>query len=110
MIADDYRIESRNTPACAGKTRFKVNLAILEWKHPRVRGEDDAFRAEGLLLPETPPRARGRLCFVHMLCVIDRNTPACAGKTQQRSIRLLTFWKHPRVRGEDFLTLPWITV
>ena len=30
----------RITPACAGKTKFKLRVAPLLWDHPRMRGED----------------------------------------------------------------------
>jgi hypothetical protein len=44
MIADDYRIESRNTPACAGKTNPVRTIVARTEKHPRVRGEDFCSR------------------------------------------------------------------
>ena len=51
----------RNTPAYAGKTSFCTFLKLSTEKHPRVCGEDKRFRQKCPMLPETPPRMRGRL-------------------------------------------------
>ena len=90
-----------NTPACAGKTHVSENQERHRWKHPRVRGEDLNGGGATFNLPETPPRARGRLVCIESYLAGFRNTPACAGKTEPRTGCKLEPWKHPRVRGED---------
>ena len=70
-----------NTPAYAGKTRFRRSFGTRGRKHPRLRGEDqDAGR---------PPEVR------------RGNTPAYAGKTPSSHWRGWRGRKHPRLRGED---------
>ena len=74
-----------NTPACAGKTERTDQQDEKQRKHPRLRGEDKAkARAPGLR-GETPPLARGRLSTCGICRKSSRNTPACAGKTNQHS-------------------------
>ena len=75
----------RNTPAYAGKTCSGVSW-IRVWM-------------------ETPPLTRGRpgnvLCRSESL----RNTPAYAGKTVARKMTAQRLGKHPRLRGEDCVTV-----
>ena len=72
---------SRNTPACAGKTRSTFRDWCEEKKHPRLRGEDLSEKVR----TETEVR----------------NTPACAGKTGESPYPESKHRKHPRLRGED---------
>ena len=90
-----------NTPACAGKTTSFDSHRQNRRKHPRLRGEDGSSGFTRKPVSETPPLARGR-----HLKRVERpdelgNTPACAGKTRSRAGCLDSFWKHPRLRGED---------
>ena len=74
-------LNSRNTPAYAGKTgRMNDNLAG-SWKHPRVCGEDAAPCTCQAGVLETPPRMRGRLHKINLPSTAVGNTPAYAGKT-----------------------------
>ena len=53
-------VVKRNTPACAGKTVIRTGKERVQWKHPRLRGED-RHRINGhRTRTETPPLARGR--------------------------------------------------
>ena len=52
-----------NTPAYAGKTRRGIPLIAHLWKHPRLRGEDQAVHIRRRMRMETPPLTRGRLSF-----------------------------------------------
>ena len=85
----DGVIESRNTPAHAGKTNPFVCRKAWHWKHPRLRGEDRRTRNLLFRLLETPPLTRGRL---------DRSP--CIGFSPE---------KHPRLRGEDVIESPEVT-
>ena len=58
-LADD----SRNIPACAGKTSIK-SAAIRQLKeHPRVRGENSVGCVADTIDKGTSPRARGKHVF-----------------------------------------------
>ena len=95
----------RNTPAYAGKTGPDVRTVLLGEKHPRLRGEDNLrcryFRA----LSETPPLTRGRPARVLLQKTAHGNTPAYAGKTAVPRLRQGGREKHPRLRGEDCISL-----
>ena len=94
----------RNTPAYAGKTDNVDHSLNLAEKHPRVCGED--FRSSILSRGtwETPPRMRGRLRYKQLTGILDRNTPAYAGKTPAFVLPTVIVVKHPRVCGEDLPT------
>ena len=51
-------------------------------------------------LKGSPPRVRGKVDEVDPLPAVTRITPACAGKSIQRSGPLYPPWDHPRVCGE----------
>ena len=93
--------KTRNTPACAGKTRLEGSSRFPGGKHPRMRGEDRKSPREAGLWLETPPHARGRRVHRGRRSIRDRNTPACAGKTGGVTDKRPRPWKHPRMRGED---------
>ena len=69
------------TPACAGNTGNLAILLVLDWDHPRLRGE---YKVEGMLdtdRPGSPPLARGIL-FAKLSRISSSGiTPACAGNT-----------------------------
>ena len=111
-----------NTPTCVGKTESPITYLPALWKHPHVRGEDPPTLRLAASLPETPPRAWGRLrpsmtsgftpwkhphvrgedgsCAVSL--TDSRETPPRAwGRLLSERIRELGGMKHPHVRGED---------
>ena len=97
----------RNIPACAGKTFDIHHTAHWVPEHPRVRGENDSDLALMLLDDGTSPRARGKLKVLPPNIKVERNIPACAGKTDPSFPPVNPCWEHPRVRGENcraFLT------
>ena len=47
-------------PACAGKTSPSARACRAASDHPRMRGEDWRLRRRGVLVPGSPPHARGR--------------------------------------------------
>ena len=77
----------RNTPACAGKTLGPDRVRREAVKHPRLRGEDLFVVRAAVIVPETPPLARGRLSGAPRGTVTFGNTPACAGKTTEQERR-----------------------
>ena len=54
-------IESRITPACAGKTPEGDPLSLRKRDHPRVCGENNRCHAVGVDYIGSPPRVRGKL-------------------------------------------------
>ncbi len=70
-------------------------------KHPHVRGEDAPSYSGTEMMPETPPRAWGRLFIATIKASDIRNTPTCVGKTQSGCRQKAVHRKHPHVRGED---------
>ena len=54
-------IQTRNTPAYAGKTKVYTRRGDTFEKHPRVCGEDRKCSPTAVIRLETPPRMRGRL-------------------------------------------------
>ena len=95
------RAKPGNTPAYAGKTLAGDDAPLGDEKHPRVCGEDKPWLNPCRSLAETPPRMRGRLQQVMPCAVVDRNTPAYAGKTFPPAGNSAVCRKHPRVCGED---------
>ena len=64
-----------------GKTAIAVKLISEFGKHPHVRGEDLIDSDKPFPLPETPPRAWGRLLTTDSILLPLGNTPTCVGKT-----------------------------
>ena len=74
-------IEDRNIPACAGKTKLLRKQAWPAQEHPRVRGENYRTMESGGGRIGTSPRARGKRQYGALAGELQRNIPACAGKT-----------------------------
>ena len=93
------------TPAYAGKTqRPRISLSVIQ-DHPRVCGEN-VFRDQlGKNLMGSPPRMRGKLMLFPSFQSVSRITPAYAGKTKHAANRVNLLRDHPRVCGENRLSL-----
>ena len=48
----------------------------------------------------SPPRVRGKVTIIRHISMVDRITPACAGKSMTQSAAAQCWWDHPRVCGE----------
>ena len=103
---NNCRIRLGNTPANAGKTPVQRAHHDTPWKHPRECGEDFLTATGVAVVPETPPRMRGRPFHPHDLHVQVRNTPANAGKTKRHGRSQVPNQKHPRECGEDNKVMP----
>ena len=90
-----------NTPACAGKSLLCAHSLLALRKYLRVRGEESTDPARGSLMPEIPPRARGREVSARRRAREAGNTPACAGKSHTPPPQSQQYRKYPRVRGEE---------
>ena len=94
------------TPACAGKSAYRLKIAITSQDHPRVCGEKP-FSASLRLVPVgSPPRVRGKAyadeCDIKNIGI----TPACAGKRMAADIVVKGHRDHPRVCGEKTKKIP----
>ena len=94
-------LQSRITPACAGKTKILSQLQPCDGDHPRLRGENVLFLYTLISLTGSPPLARGKLASGSPMRTFWRITPACAGKTRRCITRTSVEWDHPRLRGEN---------
>ena len=93
-------LRSGITPACAGKRDRGDREDRPIGDHPRMRGEKLAASGEQEGRVGSPPHARGKArsdldCAMHFGI-----TPACAGKSRNRSPRVPRLGDHPRMRGE----------
>ncbi len=79
QLGPNHRIG--NTPTCVGKTMWPLSCCMAMWKHPHLRGEDDARKGIEPQGGETPPPAWGRLPSGGAVATLSRNTPTCVGKT-----------------------------
>ena len=75
---------TRITPACAGKSLGCAQGLTRAQDHPRVCGEKLGDVYGVLYLRGSPPRVRGKACFLTSIRLLPRITPACAGKRHER--------------------------
>ena len=90
------------TPACAGKTYFKLMPESRAWDHPRVCGKNFVSWHRESLIAGSPPRVREKLVQTLAPILQSRITPACAGKTRVREQAARVLQDHPRVCGKNF--------
>ena len=110
MRGKEYRVKrcsSDNgiTPAYAGKSLPKRSEHHETRDHPRVCGEKAQGHKGLFCVTGSPPRMRGKAVDKKKLPLVDRITPAYAGK---RLLTLSTAWAgkdHPRVCGEKYVDL-----
>ena len=95
------RTAPETPPLARGRQIRSISHSSLKWKHPRLRGEDRGKVQSDQKSRETPPLARGRLRGCRVRRGLNRNTPACAGKTSRLTCGISRRKKHPRLRGED---------
>ena len=74
-------MKSGITPACAGKTRFQISLAVWLWDHPRVCGKNSFISSFADTGAGSPPRVREKLSWQGWFSV--------------------QVWDHPRVCGKN---------
>ena len=104
-LAVPVRGADRITPACAGKTRRVASALPEKRDHPRVCGENYSCNFNEHYRIGSPPRVRGKHRCSKEAGTWRRITPACAGKTfKEHPLRQL-LEDHPRVCGENLLSL-----
>ena len=88
------------TPAHAGKSNLEGVVALVKQDHPRQRGENRYIRA---CTPEkvgSPPPTRGKFAAYVYITILDRITPAHAGKSGTCAYADTDDEDHPRACGE----------
>ena len=88
------------TPAWAGK---RSGYAVCAWSlqdHPRVGGEKPEWAPITFLMLGSPPRGRGKGWNPCWRGLLNRITPAWAGKRENKQQDRTITWDHPRVGGE----------
>ena len=90
----------RITPAWAGKRFCKEIAPPSVEDHPRVGGEKHKVTTAGRCPAGSPPRGRGKVENALLLNLLDRITPAWAGKRHHRAPKSVKRKDHPRVGGE----------
>ena len=90
----------RITPAYAGKRMLYARAVRRDRDHPRVCGEKTAPRHRLHLAKGSPPRMRGKGCYMQELSGETGITLAYAGKSRVAALRLTLHRDHPRVCGE----------
>ena len=88
------------TPAYAGKSFEEHGFVIGVWDHPRVCGEKASVLSFCSLRGGSPPRMRGKVCYLGCISVSTGITPAYAGKRGHSFFGARHFRDHPRVCGE----------
>ena len=92
------------TPACAGKRQALAKALSRSRDHPRMCGEKESARPARPAAWGSPPHVRGKGFFYFAHKVLERITPAYAGKSGKGSHRTDCHQDHPRVCGEKFIT------
>ena len=94
------RSEPGITPACAGKSHWRLWRTGSDWDHPRMCGEKCPMCQWRRSLKGSPPHVRGKDGPRVYDIVHPGITPAYAGKSAGRSAGGRRFRDHPRVCGE----------
>ena len=100
IVSVQHAMFLRITPAWAGKS-IVYDLPIKqEEDHPRVGGEkQDVLHCDGVA-QGSPPRGRGKACWIAPSVLYPRITPAWAGKSSAELQKPAGAGDHPRVGGE----------
>ena len=98
----EYKVKTRITPACAGKTLHKPPHLHRPQDHPRVCGKNFGDTLSYFNELGSPPRVREKRIFNLFQAVTLGITPACAGKTLLGLTYPLLSEDHPRVCGKNF--------
>ena len=95
----------RNIPAYAGKTQAHNRCTQACAEHPRVCGENDSGFECVVGHGGTSPRMRGKPSLAWSSPVRAGNIPAYAGKTALTNFVFMEFPEHPRVCGENSVSM-----
>ena len=97
-----FWVNSRITPAYAGKSKAEKKAAERRKDHPRIRGEKVLVPLMVTWRKGSPPHTRGKANPFGLIGLVGRITPAYAGKSTNQTGHRMVFKDHPRIRGEKF--------
>ena len=100
MKSGTSSLNSRITPAYAGKSILYAAGAFCSWDHPRVCGEKIIIGKRQVGKTGSPPRMRGKAHRASGRNALSGITPAYAGKRSWKESRPCACGDHPRVCGE----------
>jgi len=103
--AESYDARIRITPACAGNSCTRTCTRAWPGDHPRVCGEQPHVVCQPVALMGSPPRVRGTGSDAKPLSSLVRITPACAGNSFAFTRGDLNMRDHPRVCGEQVVSV-----
>ena len=95
------KVIQRITPAHAGKTPTAHQALPRESDHPRACGENLFTNFTTTYDSGSPPRMRGKLLALCLTVLLNRITPAHAGKTLSIKPATSPPTDHPRACGEN---------
>ena len=101
-------VRHRNIPAYAGRTSSARLSQSSARKHPRIRGENTKGTVPPAVIMETSPHTRGELRRTMKMSDDLRNIPAYAGRTMKEMKMAPPTRKHPRIRGENSIRMPYL--
>ena len=90
----------RITPAYAGKSAPLARNHFTGEDHPRLCGEKCEMPSTAFLCLGSPPPMRGKVSFGVVEDILDRITPAYAGKSFRKTAVRHAIKDHPRLCGE----------
>ena len=93
-------LETRITPAWAGKRQHRAPKRVKRKDHPRVGGEKCPLVSWLYLVGGSPPRGRGKVYPSLLRKSFPGITPAWAGKRCYAGLIFTVSRDHPRVGGE----------
>ena len=95
------------TPACAGTTAPGTLREEHVKDHPRLCGDYVELKVDNTTRAGSPPLVRGLQALPHILAILKRITPACAGTTVDSFNSFISPRDHPRLCGDylNFLTM-----
>ena len=91
---------SRITPAHAGKRMQKYQKILFFQDHPRTCGEKAEFFKIECSDLGSPPHMRGKELLQNTTKLVQRITPAHAGKRRKQTVTVHLAMDHPRTCGE----------
>ena len=92
------------TPAYAGKRSIAFDHVFSLQDHPRLCGEKPFHTLEKYVLTGSPPPMRGKENLDSTIFLMNRITPAYAGKSCGTPETAGNQWDHPRLCGEKLTT------
>ena len=101
------RLSGRRVPFCCGKNRVRRAAAVqtVQNRLPRACGEKPVLSTMLRAASGSSPRMRGEATSIIAICIMERITPACAGRSRHLRPLALGSGHHPRVRGEKLVAL-----